>query len=511
MTAGRLPAAGAYLHRPLAPAGRAANVSLPGATPCAATSRRWVLATTILASAMAFIDGSVVTIVLPILQREVGAGLGALQWVVNGYTLPLAALLLVGGAAGDRFGRRRVFVVGTGVFALASAACALAPGTASLITARVVQGVGAALMVPQSLAIISAAFPPEIRGRAIGTWAGAASVTTALGPAVGGFLIDSLGWRAAFWINVPLAVAVVALARAHVPESRSLVAGRIDWEGGVMAVMASALLTLGLGALAEPGGGGWGAAGMIAAGAMAAAAFVWAERRAQVPLVPLSLFAVRAFAGANLMTLFLYGALAAVMFLLPFDLIGRRGLSPAAVGLVFLPMGLVIGLFARPAGALADRLGVRRFLVAGSAVVAVACVWLALAPAGVIAGAVLPTVTLAAGMALVVAPLTTAVMNAAPDALAGAASGVNNAASRMAGLFAVALTGAVVSLVFAVPEARFGVFPSADDASFHIVLAAFDRAYRAGMTAGAAMAAVAALVAWATLGPPASDFSRAAS
>ena len=204
------------------------------------------------------------------------------------------------------------------------------------------------------------------------------------------------------------------------------------------------------------------------------------------------------------MTLFLYGALAAAMFLLPFDMIGRRGLSPAAVGLVILPMGLVIGLFARPAGALADRFGVRGFLVTGSGVVAVACGWLAAAPAGLVAGVVLPMMTLAAGMALVVAPLTTAVMNAAPDALAGAASGISNAASRLAGLFAVALTGAVVAVAFALPEARFGVFPSADDASFPIVAAAFDRAYRAGMTAAAAMAALAALTAWASVGraPP---------
>ena len=359
-----------------------------------------------------------------------------------------------------------MFLAGTGIFAVASAACALAPAAASLIAARAVQGVGAAMMVPQSLAIISAAFPPEIRGRAIGTWAGAASIATALGPAVGGLMIDSLGWRAAFWINLPLAVAVVALTRAHVPDSRAPVAGKLDWEGGVLAVAASALLTLGLGALAGPGGGGWRAVGLIAAGVVAAAAFVRVEQRAEAPLVPMRLFAVRAFAGANLMTLFLYGALSGAMFLLPFELIGRRGLSPAAVGLLMLPMGLVIGLLARPAGALADRLGVRGFLVAGSLIVALACVWLAMAPAGLIAGVVLPVVTLAGGMALVVAPLTTAVMNAAPDALAGAASGVNNAASRLAGLFAVALTGAVVAMAFGLPEARFGVLPPEDDAGY---------------------------------------------
>ena len=455
------------LHRPLAPEGRAVRVAPPkGAVPCAVASRPWVLAVTILASAMAFIDGSVVSIALPVLQGELGAGLAALQWVVNGYTLFLGALILVGGAAGDRFGRLRLFLIGTVAFALASAACAAAPGVGWLIVARAAQGIGAALMVPQSLAIISAAFPPELRGRAIGTWAGASAATTALGPAVGGLLIESFGWRSAFWINLPLAVAVVLLARAHVPESRAPAAGPLDWAGGALAVAAAALMTLGLTALAKPGGGGMAAAGLVAAGLAAGAGFVAVERRAAAPLVPLSLFASRAFSGANAMTLFLYGALAGVMFLVPFELIGRRGVSPSGVGLVLLPLGLVIGLFARRAGALADRLGVRPFLVAGSGVVAVAAAWLAADLPGLGLGVVAPLITLAAGMALVVAPLTTAVMNAAPDALAGAASGVSNAASRLAGLFAVALTSAVAMLVFAAAGAgegaRFGQFPPPD-------------------------------------------------
>ena len=326
------------MHRPLAPEGRAVRLRPPeGAVPCSVASRPWVLAATILASAMAFIDGSVVTIALPVLQRELGAGLASLQWVVNGYTLFLAALLLVGGAAGDRFGRRRVFLAGTVVFAAASAACALAPGVGALVAARAVQGIGAALMVPQSLAIISAAFPQEIRGRAIGTWAGAAALTTALGPALGGFLIDSLGWRAAFWLNLPLAVAVVALTRAHVPESRAPVAGPIDWAGGVLAVLASAALTLGLTALAEPAAPGWHAWALLAAGGLLTIGFVRVERAAAAPLVPPQLFAIRAFAGANLLTLFLYGALSAVIFLLPFELIAparaqrlRRRPRPAA-------------------------------------------------------------------------------------------------------------------------------------------------------------------------------------
>jgi EmrB/QacA subfamily drug resistance transporter len=491
-------------HRPLAPEGRAAHLTA-GAAPCPEASRPWVLAATILASAMAFIDGSVVTIALPVLQAELGAGLAALQWVVNGYTLFLGALLLVGGAAGDRFGRRRVFVWGTGLFAVASLGCALAPGVGSLIAARAAQGVGAALMVPQSLAIISASFPQAIRGRAIGTWAGAAAITTAIGPAVGGFLIDSLGWRAAFWLNLPLAAGVVALALAHVPESRAPAAGPLDWAGAGLAVAGSALLTLGLTVLAEPGGSGLAALALTAGGVAAWLLFVAVERRAAAPLVPLSLFASRAFTGANLLTVFLYGALSAVLFLLPFELIGRRGLAPSTVGLLLLPLGLIIGVFARPAGALADRLGVRRFLVGGSVLVALAAAWLAPAPPGLVVGVLLPLALLAAGMALVVAPLTTAVMNGAPDALAGAASGVNNAASRLAGLFAIALVGAVTAIAFALPGARFGVFPPADAPEFAAVAEAFGRAYRAGMLAAAAMAALAALVAWRMLAPAAAE------
>ena len=493
------------LHRPLAPDGHLARLRpVEGAVPCAVASRPWVLAATILGSAMAFIDGSVVNIALPVIQRELGAGIGALQWVVNGYTLFLGALLLVGGAAGDRYGRRAVFVAGTAVFAAASLACALAPSLPALLAARAAQGIGAALLVPQSLAIISAAFPADIRGRAIGTWAGAASLTTAFGPALGGFLVDGLGWRAAFWINLPLAALAVALALRHVPESRATTTGPLDWKGAALAVAASALVTLGLTALAGPGGGGWSAALPIGAGVVAAALFVRVEARAVAPLVPLSLFRSRAFTGANLLTLFLYGALTAILFLVPFELIGRRGSSAAATGLVLLPVGLIIGGLARPAGTLADRYGVRGFLVAGSLLVALAALWLAPARGGVAVSVVAPLVVLALGMALVVAPLTTAVMNAAPDALAGAASGVNNAASRLAGLFAIAVVGAVASIAFATaaaPGGRFGAFPEAGSAGFAATAAAFGRAYAAGMIAAAVMAGLAAVAGWTMLRP----------
>jgi predicted MFS family arabinose efflux permease len=368
-------------------------------------------------------------------------------------------------------------------------------------------------MVPQSLAIISAAFPEAIRGRAIGTWAGASAITTALGPAVGGFLIDSLGWRAAFWLNLPLAALAVGLALAHVPESRSPEAGPLDWAGGLLAVLASGLVAAGLTLLAKPDAPGWQAWALVLAGVLVADGFLRAERAAAAPLVPPGLFASRAFIGANLLTLFLYGALAAVLFLLPFDLIGRRGLGASQVGLVLLPVGILIGLFARPVGGLADRVGARGFLVGGSGLVALAGAWLALGLDGLGLGVVAPLLTLAAGMALVVAPLTTAVMNAAPDALAGAASGVNNAASRLAGLFAVALVGAVTALVFGgtagTDGGSFGAFPDSADPAFGAVAAAFGRAYAWGMATAAGLALLAAVTGWRTLGPAPPEFSEA--
>jgi EmrB/QacA subfamily drug resistance transporter len=485
------------VHRPVGAEGRSA-LAVTGAALCAAASRPWVLAATIIASAMAFIDGSVVTIALPVLQADLDAGLVALQWVVNAYVLFLGALILVGGAACDRFGRRRTFVWGTVVFALGSAGCALAPSVEALIAARMVKGMGAALMVPQSLAIIAAAFPPDERGRAIGTWAGASAIATAAGPALGGVLIESLGWRAAFWINLPLAAAVVAIARAHVPESRGAASGPLDISGAVWACLAAGGLTLGIAGIGDTGGPGlrWAA---VAVGLAAAALFLRAERRAAVPLVPLGLFAIPAFRGANLVTLLLYGAFSAVLFLMPFALMGRRGLGAAAVGLVFAPLGVIIGVVSRPAGRLGDRIGPRLPLTVGAALVAAGALLAAAGAEGMAVGVAGPVGLVAFGMALVVAPLTTAVMNAAPEALAGAASGINNAASRLAGLFAVALVGSVAAAVFAAGGpvgARFGVFPEAGRAA---VEAAFDRAYAAGMAVAAAAALLAAGLAWTTV------------
>jgi len=487
-------------HRLTSPERSSALSDQEAEAPCAPPARSFVLAATILASAMAFIDGSVVTIALPVMQIEMAADLVALQWVVNGYMLFLGALILVGGAAGDRFGLRRVFVLGTVGFGAASALCALSPSLGWLIVARCAQGAFAALMVPQSLAIISASFPPDIRGRAIGTWAGASALATAMGPALGGVLIDTLGWRAAFWINLPLAVGVVCLALRHVPESRSGKApGPLDWQGAALAISAAGLFTLGLTALAGEGGG-WAASGLCLAGVAAGAALIAVERRAPSPLMPLGLFASRAFVGANLATLFLYGALAGMIFLLPFDLMGPRGMTASQVGLMLFPLGLIIGLFASRAGALADRIGTRALLVTGSSAAAVAGFAFAMELPGLV-GVLGPVLLLGFGLALVVAPLTTVVMNAAPDALSGAASGVNNAVSRLAGLFAVALVGAATAIVFAAvgassTESRFGVWPSIGSPEYPAVVAAFSRAYSVGMTVSAALAALAAFTAW---------------
>lgn len=499
---------GIGFHRPICPDGRRAQAAAD-AQPCPERSRPYVLAATILASALAMIDGTIVTIALPTMQADLAASFSRLQWVVNGYALLLGGLILIGGGAGDRFGRRLVFCIGTAVFALASLGCALAPSVETLIVARSVQGVGAALLVPQSLAIISAAFPKEIRGRAIGLWAGASAIATAMGPTLGGLMIDGLGWRSVFWINLPLAAGVLWLALWHVPESRDDSAtGPLDWTGGALAIVGCGLLTVGLTGFAETGAGVIGPSVLVLAGIVTLGGFVRAESRAANPLMPLSLFTNRVFAGANATTVLLYGALSAVLFLLPFDLIARRGLSSTEAGLTMLPLGIVIGTLSRHAGAWADRVGPRPPLVLGSCLVALAAVLLALGPGDFWLGAFTPVVTISFGMALVVAPLTTAVMNAAPDAQSGAASGVNNAASRLAGLFAVAIVAALASLLFtaslragdvSIDGHRFGILPLPGDPLRGLVEGAFTHAYGTAMWVAAAWSSLAAWAAFRTL------------
>ena len=495
--------ANAVSSRPMRRAAPGPNRSTPDAAPegpCAAAARPYVLAATILASAMAFIDGSVVTIALPAIQSGFAASFPTVQWVVNGYTLMLGALILVGGGLGDRLGRRRLFIAGTAVFALASIVCAAAPTAATLVAARVVQGIGAAALVPQSLAIISACFPRDVRGKAIGTWAAASAVTTALGPALGGFLIDTLSWRFAFWINIPLSAAALWLTVLYVPETRDPQArGPIDWLGATLAIVALGALTLGLTRLSEETDGRALTIALLIAGGLAILPFLAVETRAGNPVMPLDLFRSPVFAGANVYTLLLYGSLAGVLFLLPFDLIERRGLSAAEVGLTMLPIGAIIGVFSRRAGGAADRHGARPFLTAGALSVALACLGLALIIDTFWLGVLLPVLVLSAGMAAVVSPLTAAVMNSAPDARSGAASGINNAASRVAGLLAVAVLGAVAGQVFAAraPDAaRFGVLPAPDDPARAVVESAFTSGYAAAMAAAALWALLAAACAF---------------
>lgn len=511
---------GSPLHRPICPEGRAA-VDIECGRPCPERTRPFVLAATILASAMAFIDATIVTIALPSLQADLDANFLALQWVVNAYALSLGGLILVGGGAGDRFGRRRVFVIGIAIFALASLACAVAPTVEALIVARGIQGIGAALLVPQSLAIIAAAFPKAVRGRAIGIWAGASALTTALGPPLGGFLIDALDWRSVFWINLPLSAAAIWLALRYIPESRDeTVSGPLDWLGGALAILAFGFLTVGLTRLAETSGGTVSTVVLLSAGAVGVMLFVRCEARAANPLMPLSLFRNRVFTSANVMTLFLYGALSGVLFLLPFDLIERRGLSATQVGLTLLPIGIIIGTLSRVAGAWADRNGPRGPLAIGSVLVAMGAAGLAFGVIDFWIGVMAPVVLMSVGIALVVAPLTTAVMVAAPDTQSGAASGVNNAASRLAGLFAVAIIGALASVVFfneigagniGVADLRFGTLPDAGHADRAILERAFIQAYGAAMWIAAAWGLLAALIALLFLRTGEPEMARATS
>jgi len=486
--------------------------------PCPQKARPFVLAATILASSMAFIDSTVVGIAIPALQREFQASIIDLQWVANSYALMLGALILVGGSLGDRIGRRMVFLVGIVVFTCASILCALAWTVEVMIWARALQGIGAAALVPQSLALISANFPKDVRGKAIGTWAAASALTTALGPVVGGFLIDLASWRAVFWINAPIAVVTVWLSLTFMEESRDESgSGPLDWVGTLVAVAAFGALTYGLTLLSDESAGAGVVAAWIVAGAVGIGAFLMVEARAAQPLVPLDLFRSPVFTGANVTTLFLYGALSGVLFLIPFDMLARRGMTATEAGMIMLPFGLVIGLASRYTGDLADTYGPRRFLVIGPLLVAAGCIGFATA-SNIWVTLVVPIVLVAVGMALVAAPLTTVVMNAAPEEKAGSASGISNTASRLSGVIAIALFGALAGIVFGLtaPEgATFGLIPPESDETRDDVEGAFLTAYNVAMYFAAAWCVIAAAVSYISLAgtgpakPPAGEDSDA--
>ncbi|WP_421931541.1 MFS transporter [Phenylobacterium sp.] len=441
-----------------------------------------VLAGTVLGSSLAFIDGSAVNLTIPVIQQQLGGGAAGAQWVMNAYLLFLSALVLVGGAAGDRYGRKRVFVAGAILFTAASVCCGLSPNLTLLIAARAIQGIGAALLVPASLAILGASFDKQARGRAVGIWAGAGGLTSALGPVLGGWLTDAVSWRAVFLINVPLAALAVGFILMGAKESKADKAGPLDWRGALTVTLGLAAVTWGLTEAPERGLTGLPVAALVF-GVLALAVFLRIEQTIASPMVPLQLFRSITFSGANGLTLLLYAAFSGALFLLPFELIGVHGYPAASAGAALLPLSAGLAVLSPLAGGFSAKVGPRVMLGGGPLLVATGFVLLALLAdqssywAGVFPGLAI----VAVGMGLAVAPLTDAVLGSVEDAHEGAAAGINNAVARVAGLLAVALVGFVLVGPPGAPAA--GVIASG---------------YRTAMIAAAALAGLAGVIGFLT-------------
>jgi EmrB/QacA subfamily drug resistance transporter len=491
-------------------------VSPNAATPeenqfCAPERRRLVLIAAILASTMGFIDMTVVALATPAIRVDLGASLVDAQWISNSYMLLLSSLVLLGGAAGDTFGTRNAFAFGIAVFVVASLACAVAPDALSLILMRAAQGLGAAFMVPGSLAVIAKAYPADERGAAIGLWAAASSLTTAVGPLLGGLVLSldaSWAWRSIFALNLPIGALALMILLKSVPSDARRNRGRLDLVGAVLATAALGALAWGLTAIGPSGGASRLAWVSLAGAVVLFGVFLSWERRARSPLMKIGLFASRAFAGANLYTLLVFIALNALLFFLPMTVISAWGAPEWQASLLFLPLALAIGFLSGTAGRMADRIGARLPMTVGASVVGIAFVGIAATlPFGQFWALTLPLLTvMGLGMAALVSPLSTAVMAAAPDEDSGQASGINNAVARAGGLIAIAALGALASAVYvhtfaaAGASGEFGARPAvalapiAEAARVAATTAAFQ--WVAGICA--ALCFLAAVIAWTT-------------
>src|SRR5450755_125508 len=446
---------------------------------------RWLLAVAVLGSGIAFLDATVVNVALPDIGRDLHASTSTLQWILNGYVLTLASLILLGGSLGDRYGRRRVFVLGTGVFTIASLLCAVAPNAELLVVARLVQGVGGALLTPGSLAMVESGFRPADRARAIGAWSGLGGVAGALGPLVGGLLVEAVSWRAVFLINLPLGIFIVVMAGRHVPETRDLAAtGRLDFPGAILAAVGLGGTTY---ALIEAPGRGASPLVLLTAigGGVGLIVFLLAERRSANPMMPLSIFSSRQFSAANAVTFVVFGALSGVFFLLVAFLQISLGYSPLEAGAASLPITALMLFLSASAGALAQRIGPRIPLTVGPLVTALGLLLMSRIgrSASYVSGVLPAVIVFGLGLTLVVAPVTATVMAAADERQSGIASGINTAVSRLSGLIVVA----VLPLVAGLTGKKF-YDPAAMDHGFHVA-----------MLVCAALATAGGILAWLTI------------